>query len=205
MIFKVIHFFRDSNDGLGWSEVWYCDAGNIDQAVSNASNVATTRARILSSDIILEWQRVVGNQPINKTPRPRQERAATLDRLDLQGSAGRGQAINSDLPWVAVKVRWAAGNVAIFRVQLLRGVPDSWFEGGSDKVAKANFQNWIPVMVRQLQLNTMRIRHVVGPKVVPDNRAFSFETLNNGTYEGYTRRATGRPFGLPRGRAPKRA
>jgi len=198
--FKCIHFFRDQSEGLGWSEVWYVEAANFDQAEVSGNNIATTRSRLLSRDIIIEYQRIVGNQPSDNAPRARQPRAATLQRIDIQGGVPGANGANSDLPWVAVKVRWAASAVEKFRTQLLRGVPDGWFDLGSDKLAKAQIGTWIVPMIATLNANQARIRNLL-PLVPPATaRIYQFNAPARGTYEGYTRRATGRPFGLPRGR-----
>jgi len=203
--FKAVHFFRDTSEGLGWSEVWYVEAANFDQAEESGSNIATTRARVLSQDCTIEYQRIIGNQPATTAVRPRQPRSATLQRLDQRGLVPGRNGENADLPWTAVKVRWAAADVSIFRTQLIRGVPDTWFEGGSDKLGAANFKTWIVVMTNQLRAMQARIRHTL-PIVPPATfRVYDFNSVARGTYEGYTRRATGRPFGLPRGRRPNRA
>jgi hypothetical protein len=203
-IFKGVHFFRSTTSGLGWSEVWYVDAPDYNTAVSSMANIATRRCRVLANDVLIEYQRVIGNQPLTTQVRARQQRSAVLDKLDLQGIAGAGLRGVGDLSWVAVKMRWAASAVEIFRTQLLRGVPDDWYDGGSDKVAKARLAEWAPTMVQALRDNSARIRHVFGPPITPGIRDYHFESPVNGTYEGYTRRATGRPFGLPRGRRAAR-
>jgi hypothetical protein len=202
--FKVIHFFRDQSEGLGWSEVWYIDAANFDAAESGAQNWANQRVKILSRDCLIEYQRIVGNQPANTAPRVRQQRSSTLQKLDLQGVAPGAAGANADLPWTAVKVRWAAGDVSIFKTQLLRGVPDAWFDNGTDKLGAASIKQWIVAAQGVLLGQGLRIRHTL-PIVPPAiGRVYTFEAVIRGTYEGYTRRATGRPFGLPRGRRPNR-
>ena len=203
-IFKCLLFFRDEADGLGWSEVWYQEAANFDQAEQGNTNWANRRSTILARDIVIEYSRIIGNQPTTDAPRVRQQRSATLQKLSIQGSAAGAGGANSDLPWVAVKVRWAAADISIFRTQLLRGVPDNWFDNGQDKLGSANVKQWILLAQADLFKNAFRIRHknpIVPPAVA---RVFAFEAPARGTYEGYTRRATGRPFGLPRGRRAKR-
>lgn len=202
--FKVVHFFRDVSDGLGWSEVWYVEAANFDQAEASGENIATTRTRLLARDIILEWQRVIGNQPATTAARPRQPRAAVLQRLNKPGIYPGVIGAFSDFTTTCVKVRWAANAVEKFRTQLLRGIPDDLFQNGDDKNAAAAVGQWIVPMVQTLQNNSARIRHTLA--IVPPNtfRVYEFNAPVRGTYEGYTRRATGRPFGLPRGRRANR-
>ena len=183
--------------------MWYITAANFDQAETSGITIANRRVSLLAPDNVIEYQRIIGSQPDTDAPRPRQQRQATLQRLSLEGQAAVAPD-DSDLPWTAVKVRWAANDVSVFRTQLLRGVPDSWFDQGSDKLANAKVKNWIIAMVKSLQAAAATIRHknpIVPPAV---SRVFSYQSVARGTYEGYTRRATGRPFGWPRGRRPKR-
>jgi len=203
MPFKIIHFFRDTSDGLGWSEVWYNQSANFDQAQTAGTSLAARRVQLLAPDNILEYMRVIGNLPVDTQERPRQQRQATLTRLNLEGQA-QVAPDDSDLPWTAVKVRWTAADPGIFRTQLLRGVPDSWFDQGSDKLAAVKVANWIRGVLPTLALQQYAIRHL-NPIVPPALfRVYSYTLPVTGQYEGYTRRATGRPFGLPRGRRPNR-
>jgi hypothetical protein len=201
--FKIIHMLRDRSTGNGWSEVYYTNAANYDQALASSLAVANGRVWALAPDNILEYHRVTGNQPLDTTPRTRQPRASALERISLEGTASRAPE-DSDLPWSAVKVRWVAGDISKFRVQLVRGVPDSWFDQGQDKVASGQFKLWINRMLRIFTLQQIMIRHLA-PIVPPAvQRNYEFVQIANGIYEGYTFRATGRPFGLQRGRASKR-
>lgn len=203
--FKCIHFFRDSDSGLGWSEVWYLTAGNYDQAVAQGKSIAISRVRVLAQTNFITHQRITGNQPDNDAARARQPRSSVLDRLDFQGQAKGGPDPQGDWTTTSAKVRWAAADVSIFRVQLLRGVPDDYFAAGSDKVAQASFANWVGKHIDTLQAQGATIRHLA-PIVPPAAfRVYTFNTPFRGTYEGYATRQTGRVFNLPRGRAPKRA
>lgn len=204
MSLRMVHFFLDEDDGLGWSEVWYLNSSDLTGAQQIAQTWATTRAKILSPDVTIIYARLVSNLPANTAPRPRQQRLATLQRLDVVGTANPGQQRSGDLPWTAVKCRWTSGDYTVFRTQLLRGVPDVWFDQGSDKIAQAGMGLWIPGALQVITQSGMTIRHL-NPLVPPaTSRVYSYTSPVFGTYEGFTRRATGRPFGLPRGRAPKR-
>jgi hypothetical protein len=197
-IFKVIHFFnKDSGFPAGWSEVWYTDAANFDQAEDNGVQWAGKRAQILSSQFVIQAQRVTSN--IQHTPGPKATRKATLKVLNQGGNAVGGEPEKGDLPWSCVNVRWRAADVSIFRSQLLRGLPDDWYAGNSDKIAKLKIDAWLPQAVRVLAIGVMRIRH----KDPLSIGGFAYVAPASAQYIGYTKRDTGRPFGLLRGRQPK--
>jgi len=201
--FKIIHMLRDRSTGNGWSEVYYTNAANYDQALAAGEAVANARVFALAPDNLLEYIRVTGNQPADTTPRTRQPRSSALIKVSIEGLATRAPD-DSDLPWSAVKIRWLAADISKFRVQLIRGVPDTWYDQGSDKIASAALVQWIARMVRVFTIQQIMIRHLA-PIVPPAvQRVYDFVQIQRGIYEGYTFRATGRPFGLQRGRAPKR-
>jgi len=201
---RVVLFFEDEDDGLGWSEVWYCGTSTIEQGLNSGADFAATRAKILSVDSSITYCRAVANLPADNGKRPRQTRNAGLQRLNIQGTAQAGGARSGDLPWTAIKVRWETADFSIFRTQLLRGLPDVWFDQGNDKIGMAAMAQWLPVALGVLNKNNMQIRHL--NQLVPPalNRTYSYVAPARADYEGYTRRATGRPFGLPRGRRPNR-
>lgn len=204
MTLRMIHFFEDEDDGLGWSEVWYLGTTDFTQAQTAAFNWAQQRALILSPDVTITYSRIVGNLPVNNAVRPRQQRLATLSRLDQVGAQNGAGGRQGDLPWTAAKMRWQSSDKTVFRTQLLRGLPDIWFDKGSDKLAQASLTQWVPGALAIIGANTMQIRHL-NPVVPPaTSRVYSYVAPGSGTYEGYTRRATGRPFGLPRGRRSNR-
>src|SRR5207245_7287248 len=88
--FKCVHFFKDEDTGLGWSEVWYLTAGNFDQAVAQGQQIGQSRIAILANTNQLTYQRITGNQPATDAPRTRQPRASVLNLLELTGTAKAG-------------------------------------------------------------------------------------------------------------------
>ncbi len=204
MTLRMIHFFEDEDDGLGWSEVWYLGLTDFTQAQTIAQNWAAVRSAILAPDVTITYARIVGNLPTTAAPRARQQRLATLTRLNQLGTAQGAGGRFGDLPWTAVKLRWQSADNSVFRTQLIRGLPDIWFDKGEDKTASAALRAWTGQALGAIAQNNMQIRHVQGLPVKPDTRPYVYVAPASMTYEGYTRRATGRPFGLPRGRRPNR-
>jgi hypothetical protein len=204
MTLRMIHFFEDEDDGLGWSEVWYLGVSDFTAAQDIARSWAATRAQILAPDVQITYSRIVGNLPATAAPRARQQRLATLQRINQLGTAQGAGGRFGDTPWQAVKLRWQSADQSVFRTQLVRGLPDAWFDKGDDKVGSAAVRAWTQAALAAIGANTMQIRHVVGLPVKPDTRPFAYVAPQTLTYEGYTRRATGRPFGLPRGRRSNR-
>jgi hypothetical protein len=204
MALKMIHFFEDEDDGLGWSEVWFLSTTGIDTGITIATQWAAQRVKILSPDVTITYARISANQPADNATRPRQQRQAALIRLNEIGAVNGAGGRQADTPWQAVKARWTGAVFTVFRTQLLRGLPDVWFDKGSDKTAQAAMSQWFPGALNFITANGMQIRHL-NPVVPPATaRVYSYVTPSTAFYEGYTRRATGRPFGLPRGRQPNR-
>jgi hypothetical protein len=201
---KGIMYFEDEDDGLGWSEVFYLGTSTLSNGLLGMTAIAQARIKALSIDSSITYARVITNLPADNAVRPRQQRNAALTRLNLQGQANAGGQRSGDLPWAAVKVRWVSSDLQIFRTQLLRGLPDNWFDQGNDKIAQAALATFIPMYVSVLAANMAQIRHL-NPVVPPATaRVYSYVGIARGIYEGYTHRDTGRPFGLPRGRRPNR-
>lgn len=204
MALKLTHFFLDEDDGLGWSEVWYLNTNNFDDARTFGRNIAASRLRICSPEIQITFQRVTGNLPADTQARARQQRASTLERVSLNGTNNPAGGREADLPWTCVKIRYISAVPTVFRTQLTRGLPDVFYDKGEDKLAKAQVANWLPGHLGVLVASGAQVRHLNPPVPPATFRVYSYQAVNSGQYEGYTRRATGRPFGLPRGRRSNR-
>lgn len=204
MALKLTQWFLDEDDGLGWSEVWYLAGNDFSVALASGRAIANSRAKIMSPEITITYQRVTGNLPADDAPRAHQQRNSALERLGIDGTNNPAGGRNADLPWTCVKIRYNSANLAVFRVQLTRGLPDVFYDQGNDKVAAAQIANWLPGHLGVLVNNGAQIRHL-NPIVPPATaRVYQYINVASGQYEGYTRRATGRPFGLPRGRRSNR-
>jgi hypothetical protein len=193
-VVKGILLFEDGVQSAGWSEVFYYDAGTLENAIAALRGLAAFRTKILAQAHTITHLRV--SNPV-VAPGPgfiRGQRAATLVPLDLKGNAAEGGE-GPDVVWTGAMVRYMDGTQTIFRNQILRGVPDHWWAGGTDKVGKAAMQEFLPGWLRTLKAMTAYILH--------------FSRANNGKnpvaidtvqYMKMTRRATGRPFVALRGR-----
>jgi len=203
--FKCVHFFRDSQTALGWSEVWYMNATDFNAASTQGILIAKARAKLLAISNLIEYQRITGNlrtTDVNPVP-VRNQRLATLEKISEIGSAGGTVKVPGDWTTTAVKVRWTSADFTRFRTQLLRGIPDDWF-AADDHVGKANVAAWIPVMLKALFAGGAQIRYLPPKQNPPVTRTYAYIAPTQADYTGYTRRATGRPFAQPRGRRPNR-
>jgi len=204
-VFKVVHFFRDSITSLGWSEVWYVNATDMDAAHTQGVILAKARVKLLAISNELTFLRVTGGLHTTTAPvTVRNQRMSTLDKLELTGDAGGDVKPSGDYTTTCVKVRWQSADFLVFRTQLLRGVPDDWFKGSED-VGKANTKAWVPVMLKALFGAGAVIRHLPQKQNPPVVRTYAYVAPASGQFTGYTRRATGRVFDLPRGRRPNRS
>lgn len=193
---KVVFFFNDPSQSLGWSEVWYAAGADINSIQNAAQAVAATRVQILCSPLMLTYCRVSLNLAPT-APGVRRQRLASLTAPLLEGSF-RPSSDFSDVAWTAAKIRWANNDGTIFRIQLIRGISDECWQNGNDKLGQQFIRPWVKSYLKQLQAANFQLHHVV--RGVP---AGSYIALGSGLYEGLTRRATGRPSYLPRGRRSK--
>lgn len=195
--FKVIHFFQNDEQSLGWSEVYYCSAADIVAAQTASLRLAQERVKLLCSPIELKYSRVSGNdQP--GTPGTHRQRLASLQSVLLTGSFSPTTDY-PDVSWTAAKVRLQNADGTIFRVQLLRGLPDIFWDQGTDKLAKQNMKVFVKGWKAALVAGNFQIRHIIR-----GNPVRSYIAIHDAQFEGLTRRATGRPSYLPRGRRSKR-
>jgi len=192
--YKVTFTFSDFFQTQGFVENWYVLGTDVNSAMAKADQIAQQRVGILAAGLSLSYIRLSGNLPEGATSPPRQ-RAAVLKRVDYNGSY-KPSVDKADLVFVAAKVRYANNDGTVFRVQLMRGLSDELWSDGNDKIAQVAFKNFLPNFQQALQSNDFQIRH--------KNRAAPtvpiYTAINKAQYEALTRRATGRPLFLPRGR-----
>lgn len=197
-IFKTTHIFDCRNQTAGWSEVWYLDAANLDEAQTKSLAIAAKRVTAVSAGFVLNWIRASGNAQPGTPGTPRQ-RNANLRRVQLDGSYPGTTSIDADTVWQAARIRFADATEQIFRVSLLRGLPDVDWSLGDDKILKAFFVQWLPGFSAILSANSAQIMHLVRGNPVrtptPISKAF---------FEVISKRDTGRPLFLYRGRRSKR-
>jgi hypothetical protein len=193
-VVKGILLFEDGVQSAGWSEVYYFDAGTLPNALAAMNLLAAQRTKILSREHTITHIRI--SNPVVPAAQGfiRGQRAATLVPIGLKGNAadaGEGP----DVVWTGAMVRYMDNSQTIFRNQILRGVPDDWWSNGSDKVAKPAMNEFLPGWLRQLQAMTAYVLHFSRAN---NNKNPTPITIAN--YMKMTRRATGRPFVLLRGR-----
>lgn len=200
---KLVQFFTDTDSHLGWSEVWYGIWADFTQARQDGLAICSARRQLLTETATLTYFRVTGGIADDTQARPRQQRQSILTKIDFDGQAPAKQKFG-DWTTTAVKVRFEAPNPTIFRTQLMRGIPDEWWELGNDQTAKDRLGQLLGPYVAVLTARNVKIRHL-NPIVPPALfRVYSYPAPVRATFTGYTRRATGRVFDLPRGRRSKR-
>lgn len=196
-IFKVSQFFEAIDQPIGWTEVWFLDAANLADAHIKGAQIASKRTEILSAGFKITFQRASGNaQP--GTPGTFRQRNASLTRIGQNGSYD-SSATNADTAWQAGQVRFQDSSGAIFRVMLMRGLPDDFWQNGDDKKAASAFAAFLPGFTAILIANAAQIMHVQrgNPLRAPTPVA-------KGLFERLSKRDSGRPsFGF-RGRKAKR-
>lgn len=193
-LWKLSLIFNNSDQEAGWSEVQYIEATTVQDAEGKARSIASVRSQVMEASNSITFARISqANRPA-PPPGTRRQRAADLIPIGLQGSAG-SSATGGDLAFVAAKIRLEDATGMVFRIQLLRGLPDSFWENNSDKLAKTVLTPWAKLYAKTLVANSANILHFdrTTQALVPVPIAFAF-------YEALGRRATGRPFGLARGR-----
>lgn len=198
MPFKVTFFFTQPEESLGWSEVHYAAGADFPSVQLAARQVANVRTQILASPCTLDFIRVSGNLAPT-TPMVRRQRLASLTAPALVGSATPKDSSFPDVAWTAVKVRLTNTDGTIFRIQLLRGVPDSFWSEGNDVQAGLAMRGFVKAYLGALQAANFQGHHIVR-----GNPAGIYYSYGQCIFEGMTRRATGRPSYLPRGRRSKK-
>lgn len=192
--YKVTWIFKDAIQLAGFSESWYVVASSKQIAHANALQVLPKRLQSISSGVIAVAQRTTGNVP-PYTPDVLRQRDVIIDFLGWPGSAGQSFG-GEGLVFAAAKVRFSNNTIEAFSMRELRGLPNDAWQNNSDKVANTLTTQMLLSAVPLMQSLGFCFRHV--QRGTPPTIAFI--PVQQGQYESMTRRATGRPSYLPRGR-----
>lgn len=193
-VVKGIMLFEAFDQVAGWSEVYNIQADTLPDAVTRLTALAQVRCVILQSLFTITHLRI-SNPVTPATPGfIRGQRVATLKEVNLPGSYG-GVSSSPDVVWTCGMCRFTDATQTIFRNILFRGVADELWAGGNDKLAQAVFKNWLGQFIPALVNVGAVILHRVRPglNIIP-------ALITQGQFMKMTRRATGRPFVLLRGR-----
>jgi len=193
-VFKTTWIFKSSFQSMGWSESWYVTATDKPTAHNASQSVAIRRLQALSNACTLVAIRTTGNIP-PFTPNVMRQRDVLISFLNWPGQYNE-TGVASALGFTAAKVRFMNTTNEAFTVRELRGLPDTSWSNNSDKIASSLIAMMLPALVLGMQTNNFGFRHI--------NRGspptYTYLAIQSGFYEGLTRRATGRPSYLPRGR-----
>jgi len=194
-IFKVQHLFDTGIRPDGWSETWYVNADDQKSAQDQGKTIAQARVQLLATKYVLHYQRVTSNIPTIPAPAQRRVRKASLENMSLTAKPGGGTTATPDLPWMAALIRVQNSDRTVFRNFLMRGLPDELWSNGNDDQARAFFSTFLGGFAKQLKAAAAVILHKqdVPPPLSPLPIIYC-------DYERMVKRATGRPFGLDRGR-----
>jgi hypothetical protein len=193
-VVKGIYLFEAFDQAAGWSEVVYFQADTLPAALVAFQAMAQVRVQILASAFTMTHIRI--SNPV-VPPGPgfiRGQRTATLYEVNYPGGYG-GAAGSPDVVWTAAMVRMSDATQTIFRNVMFRGVDDGFWAGGNDKLARAAVTNWLAGYLAILKANAAVILHTQRGLNVKQPALIA-----NAQYQKMTRRATGRPFVLLRGR-----
>lgn len=194
MASKIIILFNLGDQQGGWSEVLWSAIDSIPIIAAGMTNLLITRASILSPANKITGFRITSALIPAVAPFIRAQRTAQLFPMNVPGSFFAGDN-SSDVGWTGAMVRYNSADGMVFRNQILRGVPDSFFSSNSDMLARLFTTSFIPSWLAQfalLQIGIYHFKRMTGEKsVVPVSTAM---------YRKMTRRATGRSFDTLRGR-----
>lgn len=195
MALKCIMLFKGGDQDGGWSEVYNLNMATVDQAVAAMDALAAVRVQIMTGDNTVIGYRITLPLAPPGAGFIRAQRTAYLATRNIPGAVGL-TTNSSDVLWTGAMVRLNDATKTIFRNQIYRGIPDSFWSAGTDKSAMATLTPfWVNKWVAALQANAAGIVHRLRGQ--PGTQ---FAPITNGEYIRITRRATGRAFGLLRGR-----
>jgi hypothetical protein len=191
---KVTLLFSGGDQDGGWSEVYYVAGSDVNSGLQAAQALIPVRLRILSPDNACLGARIT--QPLAPPGAGflRAQRAAYLYSQVTRGSAGGFGFPSSDVLWTGVMLRLNDVTLSIFKNQVYRGVPDSYWANGTSTGAVAAMAIWMPAWLAVLTQVNATIRHLTRPATT------TFSAIRSLEYIRVSRRATGRAFGLLRGR-----
>lgn len=199
MTLRMDMMFESRTISAGWNESWYLAGTDPQSGMTQALIIAGARLACLSRNYTLTFVRTSANLAQPTTGNPRRQRNVFLTFFNGRGQLGTLDD-NGDTPWQALKVRWLTNISSNFAVKNMRGIPDKlWVQGGPANIAavfNAPFRTYANAVIAQ----GGQLRHVSA--TLP--KTFSYNTITGAVLENLSRRATGRPSFLPRGRRPKR-
>ena len=191
---KCEMLFQADAQQSGWSEVYWLNQALISQAESALDNMAPARLQMLAANVTLLGYRITA--PLIP-PGPgylRAQRSAYLAERNLKGG-GKIGSNTAQQSLIGIMCRLSDLSQSVFKNQVYRGVSDSLWSNGGDKVAQAGFATWGPKWQQILRTNGVCIRHAT--RAVP---AFNFQQIQYVEYRRMDYRKAGRSFETLRGR-----
>jgi len=195
---KMDMVFKQQSLSTGWVETWYLDTTDLDGAAASGVRIARDRAALLGFGVTLEFVRVSLNIPTVTPSGVRRQRLMLLRSVQIPGSFNPS-VDTADVSWQALKIRWESTSRGSFRMQELRGIVDRAFSNNTVQNLRSIYQIPLDAFRDRLIAEGAKIKHLVRG-TPPTN---SFIGIQSAIIEGVTRRATGRPLYLYRGRRSK--
>jgi hypothetical protein len=191
--------FESRTINAGWNESWYLGGTDTRSGMTNALQIAGARLACLSRNYTLTFVRTSVNIALAVPQQARRQRNVALTSFQGRGQLGT-TTDNGDAPWSALKVRWITALPVCFSVRNQRGIPDKlWSDGGPANIPSL-FNAPFRTYANQVTASGGQLRHAE----VTNPATFTYHNVTDAILETLSRRATGRPSFLPRGRAPKR-
>lgn len=194
-VFKIVFEFDTSVRSSGWSESYYTNADGQTECIAKGTQLAQARVGMLAPSYTLHYMRCTANTPLTAIPNVRAVRKASLTNLSLKTKPGGGTGSTPDLPWQAVLVRLQDISKEVFRMFLIRGIPDELWSNGNDDQAQLFLRNTLKFFSDALKATGCGILHRTG-----GNPPLALTPIESATFERMAKRNTGRPFAQDRGR-----
>jgi hypothetical protein len=195
MTLRCMMLFEGFDQPGGWSEVYNLNQATVDQGVTAMDAIAAVRGQIMTADNTIIGYRITLPLAPPGPGKIRAQRTAYLATRNIPGSVPL-LTQSSDVLWTGAMVRLNDATKTIFRNQIYRGIPDSFWSAGTDKQAQATLTPfWVNKWIAVLQQTAAGIIHTLRGQA-----GTQFAPITNGEYVRITRRATGRVFGGLRGR-----
>lgn len=191
---KITLLFNLGDQQGGWSEVLWSTIDSIPVISATMINLMGVRASIMSPANTITGYRISQAVVPAVPPFIRGQRTAQLFQANVPGSFF-SSGNSSDVGWTGAMIRYNSADGRVFRNQILRGVPDSFWSNNDDAIARLFTATFIPSWLAQLAILQVGIYHfnrMLGSKAVV--------AIASANYRRMTRRATGRSFDTLRGR-----
>lgn len=199
MTMRMDMVFEAERVSAGWTESWYLGGTDLNAGLAIADLVGRARLNCLARNFFLDFVRVTVNTALAVPQQARRQREVLIRSLQLRGYLGNTSE-SGDMPWAALKIRWRGANPKCFRVQNLRGIPDNLWTAGGPANLIAQFTPALTPYKQVVIQQNCQMRHAE----VTNPATFSYTNVIAAEIENLSRRATGRPPFLPRGRRSKR-